>query len=285
MSTNGGQATDWTVGVNFSVPLFLRAERAGVRSAELLVTRDRATLEQGVQTARQILANNFRNLDQFYTQYEAFTEAREAAKDNLERQFAAYQIGVDVIFLNVLQAISDWGNSVSLQAQSFTQYNIELANLERETGTILETHGVFMYEDRYCSLGPLWIDPKNGATLSARHPARRKCGSLSAWRRAVRAVLRPGRLPAPPAADRRTASVPAAGGDSRELPPIDGAAIGSRRPGADAVVSAVDSGVSANSVSLQAPAAGGWRAAFAIGVPYSYRSASIGSSRLALSAG
>ena len=162
LTTSGGQATDWTVGVNFSVPLFLRAERAGVRSAELLLTRDRATLEQGVQTARQILANNVRNLDQFYEQYEAYTEAREAAKENLERQFAAYQIGVEVIFLNVLQAISDWGNSVSLQAQALTQYNIELANLERETGTILETHAVFMYEDRYCSLGPLWIDPKNG---------------------------------------------------------------------------------------------------------------------------
>ena len=160
LSTNSDEATDWTVGVNFSVPLFLRAERAGVRSAELLLTRDRAALEQGVQTARQILANNFRNLDQFYTQYEAYTEARGAAKDNLERQFAAYQIGIDVIFLNVLQAINDWGNSVSLQAQSLTQYNIELANLERETGTILETHAVFMYEDRFCSLGPLWIDPK-----------------------------------------------------------------------------------------------------------------------------
>jgi outer membrane protein TolC len=162
LSTNGGQATDWTVGVNFSVPLFLRAERAGVRSAELVLTRDRAVLEQGVQSARQILANNFRNLDQFYAQYEAYTEAREAAKDNLERQFAAYQVGVEVIFLNVLQAISDWGNSVSLQAQALTQYNIELANLERETGTILETHAVFMFEDRYCSLGPLWIDRKHG---------------------------------------------------------------------------------------------------------------------------
>ncbi len=162
MSTSGGEATDWTVGVNFSVPLFLRAERAGLRSAELLITRDRAALEQGVETARQILANNFRNLDQFYAQYEAFTQAREASKQNLERQFAAYEVEIDVIFLNVLQAINEWGNSVSLQAQSLTLYNIELANLERETGTILETHGVFLYEDRFCSLGPLWICPNRG---------------------------------------------------------------------------------------------------------------------------
>jgi outer membrane protein TolC len=160
ITTQGGQSTDWTFGVNFSVPLFLRAERASVRSAELLIARDRAVLEQGVQSARQILANNFRNLDLFYMQYEAFTVSREAAKENLERQFAVYEVGIDAIFLNVLQAISDWGNSVSQQAQSLTQYNIELANLERQTGTILETHAVFLYEDRFCSLGPLWIDPK-----------------------------------------------------------------------------------------------------------------------------
>ena len=219
ITTQGGESTDWTVGVNFSVPLFMRAERAGVRSAELLITRDRATLEQGVQTARQILANNFRNLDQFYMQYEAFTISREAAKDNLERQFAVYEHGIDVIFLNVLQAISDWGNSVSLQAQSLTQYNIELANLERQTGTILETHAVFLYEDRFCSLGPLWIDPKRCTALSARYCTRTECGHLSCRQRAVGAVLRPERLSAAFVVARRTATVSAAAGHSRGAAP------------------------------------------------------------------
>ena len=161
IGTDGNESIDWTVGVNFSVPLFLRQERAAVRSAELLVTRDRAALEQGVHSARHILAVNFRNLDQFYAQYEAYREAREASRINLERQFQAYRTGAEVNFVNVLQAISDWGNSVSLQAQTLSQYNIELANLERQTGTILETHGVFLFEDRFCRLGPLWIDPKH----------------------------------------------------------------------------------------------------------------------------
>jgi outer membrane protein TolC len=160
--TNGNEATDWTLGVNFSVPLLLRQERAAVRSSELLVTRDRAALEQGIHSVRHILALNYRNLDQFYLQYQAFTESREAARLNLEQQFAEYRLGRPVLFINVLQAISDWGNSVSLQAQTLTQYNVELANLERATGTILETHGVFLYEDRWCSLGPLWIDGKRG---------------------------------------------------------------------------------------------------------------------------
>jgi outer membrane protein TolC len=161
IGTGANDATDWTLGVNFSVPLFLRQERAAMRSAELFVARDRAVLEQGIHSARHILAQNFRNLDAFYAQYDAFRAARQAAQQNLQRQYAAYRTGNPVLFVNVLQAISDWGNSVSQEAQSLTQYNIELARLERESGTILETHGVFFYEDRFCSLGPLWACPNS----------------------------------------------------------------------------------------------------------------------------
>jgi len=155
-ATGGNEFTDWTLGVNFSVPLYLRAERAALRSAQLVVARDRAVLEQGVHNAVHLLALRYRNLDTTYAQYEAFRKAREAARKNLMRQYAAYSTGNRVLFVNVLQAISDWGNSVSLEAQALAQYNTELANLERETGTILETHGIFFFEDRFCSLGPLW---------------------------------------------------------------------------------------------------------------------------------
>ncbi len=171
IGTNGNEATDWTLGVNFSVPLFLRQERAAQRSAQLLIARDRAVLQQGIHAMQHILATNFRNLDQFYLQYGAFREARKANRQNLEQQFAAYRSGRETLFLNVLQAISDWGNSVSQEAQSLAQFNSELANLERQTGTILETHGVFFYEDRFCTLGPLWVAP-NRCRLYARdiHP-------------------------------------------------------------------------------------------------------------------
>ncbi len=57
--------------------------------------------------------------------------------------------------LNVLQAIGSWGDAVSAEAQSLTAYNTQLANLERRTGTILETHGIRFYEERYQSIGPL----------------------------------------------------------------------------------------------------------------------------------
>ncbi len=154
LATGTSQFTDWTVGVNFSVPLGLRQGRAGLRRAELVLDRDRANLEQGLHAASHSLAQSLRNLAQFYEQYKAFQETREAAKVNLVRQLADFRLRGG-LYLNVLQAISDWGNAVSSEAQALLQYNTELATLERETGTILETHGIRFAEERFGSIGPL----------------------------------------------------------------------------------------------------------------------------------
>ena len=97
---------------------------------------------------------NMRNLAQFFEQYKAYQETRKRPPRNLEQQLAEFRFG-RAIFLNVSQAITDWGNAVSSEAQALAQYNIELANLERQTGTILETHGVQFVEERYKSIGPL----------------------------------------------------------------------------------------------------------------------------------
>jgi len=154
VSSVPGQHTDWTLGVNFSVPLGLRAARAQLRQRELFISRDRANLQQGLHSSIHLLALSVRNLDQFYEQYLAFGETRAAARINLEQQMARYRAGV-IQYINVLQAIVDWGNAVSSEAQSLAQYNTELATLERETGTILETHGIRFFEERFGAIGPL----------------------------------------------------------------------------------------------------------------------------------
>jgi len=149
-----GQFTDWTLAVNFSVPLGLRAERAGLRRRELLISRDRALLTQGLHNASHILAANLRNLDQFYEQYRLFQQTRTAARFNVEQQFARFRFG-RAIFLDVLQSIASWGDSVNSEAQAVLQYNLELAALERQTGTILESHGIRFFEERFGAIGPL----------------------------------------------------------------------------------------------------------------------------------
>lgn len=153
-STSFDRSTEWTMGINFSVPIGLRFERAALRQRQLLIARDRANLDQGLLTATHTLAASLRNLEQFYQQYEVFRDARPAASLNVQGQLRTYALGLNQ-YINALQAITDWGNFVSAEAQALTQFNIEQANLQFETGTILETHGVRFWEERYGSAGPL----------------------------------------------------------------------------------------------------------------------------------
>ena len=154
LSSSAGAFTDWTLGVNFSVPLGLRQSRASLRARELIIARDRVNLQQGLHSSIHQLAASVRNLDQAYDQYLAFREARQAARESLRYQLATYFKGT-VNFIDVRQAITDWGNFVSAEANALTQYNTLLATLERQTGTILETHAVLFYEERFAAIGPL----------------------------------------------------------------------------------------------------------------------------------
>jgi hypothetical protein len=154
VSSAPGEFTDWSLAVNFSVPLGLRQSRAALRRQELITSRDRANLQQGLHNAGHQLALTLRNLAQYYEQYVANTELRVAAETNLNLQLNEYRGGREN-FLVVLLAITDWGNAVSAQAQTLLQYNTELASLELETGTILESHGIRFIEERYGALGPL----------------------------------------------------------------------------------------------------------------------------------
>ena len=154
LASRGGQFTDWTLGVNFSVPLALRASRATLRNRELLIANDRVNLEQGFLQLVHSLAFDVRSLDQLFAQYEAFSKARAAAETNLDYQFATYTAGT-LNFLTVVQAINAWGSSVTSETRSLIQYNAALAELEIDTGTILESHGIRLFEERYGSLGPL----------------------------------------------------------------------------------------------------------------------------------
>ncbi|HBO45591.1 MAG TPA: hypothetical protein DD670_17015 [Planctomycetaceae bacterium] len=160
VSTHAGQYTEWQLGVNFSVPLGQRASRARLREEELLIRRDRAQLDQAFHQAAHQLADSYRNLAQYYDQYRAYQDSRIASRENLDAQMAVFSVnlsrqGERAIYLNVLQAITAWGNAVSAEARALTAYNAELATLERQSGVILEAHGIRFAEERFASIGPM----------------------------------------------------------------------------------------------------------------------------------
>jgi outer membrane protein TolC len=149
-----GQYNDWSVGVTFSVPLGLREGRAKVREQDLIILRDRANLEQGLHSAGHDLATVVRALASSYKQYKAYTEMRASAEFNRDFQLNNWRNGLG-LYINYLQAVNDWGAAVSSQARALADYNVLLASLERQTGTILETHGLVFLEERFEAVGPL----------------------------------------------------------------------------------------------------------------------------------
>jgi outer membrane protein TolC len=165
-----GEHTDWSLAVNFSVPFTLRAERADLRQNELLLAADRANLQQGLLSASHDIAFTLRTIDQLQQQYVAFQNARSASQDSLALQSAEFGEG-RTTFLDFLLAVNTWANSVTSEAGSVTQLNTTLADLEFQTGTILETHGIRLFEERYCALGPLGPLGKGREYPSAMRPS------------------------------------------------------------------------------------------------------------------
>ncbi|RLS69560.1 MAG: TolC family protein [Planctomycetota bacterium] len=152
LSSGLGDNSSWTMGVNFSVPLSLRKSRAQVRNNELLIMKDRALIQQNLHQIEHLLATSLRTIDQSFLQFEAFREARQAGKENLDVRVRRMEKGLED-FLNYLQGLTDWGNAVASEAQALASYNSGLADLERQTGTILETHGIRFVEEQFASIG------------------------------------------------------------------------------------------------------------------------------------
>ena len=153
-----------------------------LRQRELIIARDRANLDKGLHAASHMLATTLRSLDQAYEQYLAFKEAREAARENLNVQMKTFRASL-INFIPVLQSITDWGNAITNEAASVAQYNTLLAELEQQTGTILETHGVRFYEERYGSIGPLHHLRAVSAIDAARRPTPTAIRSASGRRK------------------------------------------------------------------------------------------------------
>ncbi len=148
-----GDFYGWQLWIDGTIPRGQREAPAALRARELALARDRANLHERLRQASNALALSYRNLDQYYQEYLAAKDARIAARVNYEYQQIGYEVG-RAIYLDFLQAITSWGNAVSAEAQALLQYNAELASLELEMGTILETHGIAFYEEGFRSMGP-----------------------------------------------------------------------------------------------------------------------------------
>ena len=133
--------------------------RVDPRLFKASVDRDTATLStreadlERIEAQLQQSLNNYLRGKRLRDKNEDFLSDREM--DALVFEVKSLQAQRKLAKASILQAIVDWGNSVSSEAQSLTQYNTEIARLELQTGTILQEHNVVFFEERFRSIGPL----------------------------------------------------------------------------------------------------------------------------------
>lgn len=135
--------TDWSVGLEFSMPWGFRAERAQLTQAEKRI--ERAQLQDA--EIRQMLLRDTRRA---YRNVHARMEAVEAARLTLELRKAAYEQELGkfengiATFRDVLEAQNelDIAHIRSLEAR-FNRMQSEI-ELERVTGTLPERHGIIL---------------------------------------------------------------------------------------------------------------------------------------------
>jgi outer membrane protein TolC len=135
----------WQVGFTFQAPLGMRAPLANTRSAQYVLLRARAYLQQIVHQTTHSLARFFLEIDANYKQFKTASRLREAAATRLEAQRAYYEEG-KIPIDRFLDAVSQYATAVATEAQYKTTYNISIVALEEAKGTLLAYDNISVAE-------------------------------------------------------------------------------------------------------------------------------------------
>jgi len=136
-----GALQTWQIGIEYSRMLGDRRENAAIRSAELLLSRDRALLNEQRQQLSVQLRSAFTELDRSFGVTQSLVISRDAARirqDAEQKRHAAGDANID----SVLEAQIRATRSETSMLRSLVDYNLAVINLHYARGTLLEMLGV-----------------------------------------------------------------------------------------------------------------------------------------------
>jgi outer membrane protein TolC len=185
---------DYVLRLFLQVPIGVREGNAEVRRARLQLAQRFALLRD--QQGRVVLAlqRAHRDVVQFREEIRIRRSRREAAATQLKRRTERFEQGRETIDF-LLQAQRNWSDALRDEYVAVCNYNVALADYERQKGTILEYRNVAIEE------GPL----PDGAQPKASEHIRRRLFPCPDWAQASvagdhvtgPAGGRPGQVPQP----------------------------------------------------------------------------------------
>jgi outer membrane protein TolC len=146
--------TNWTVGLQLTVPLGYRQESAALRQARLSLAQSFWQLRDMELRSQRFLAAAYREVGANYDIIKARRASRIAYAEELEGRFkefisgkATQQQGAGGAVVDfLLQAQTDWTTALSAEYVAIQQYNISLARFEFARGTMLKHDSVVIQE-------------------------------------------------------------------------------------------------------------------------------------------
>ncbi len=136
---------EWTMGMEFSVPIGFRQAHAAVDNAEFMIARAKAILKeqerQVVHDLALMVAESTRAYEQTHTTLNRYLAARDAI-DALE---ANRKAGLPVNLDQTLDAQRRLTEAQTQYFQSRVEYAIALKNIHFEKGSLLESNDIALY--------------------------------------------------------------------------------------------------------------------------------------------
>jgi outer membrane protein TolC len=139
------QFQNWTIGVLATIPLGFRSEHSDVQRAKLLLAQRVLFLQNQEESVAFNLQQDIRQVVQLHVEIEKQSSRREAAIERVKLQYQAYKAGKETINF-LLDAERDLALALQAEHQAIRDYNIALANLEHQKGTILGHDNVKVVE-------------------------------------------------------------------------------------------------------------------------------------------
>jgi len=147
-----GQYQEWQIGVQGQINLGFRREMAGVRNAQLDLTREQAILQEAEFELSHQLAYVIRDMETNYVLTQTAFNRRKAAEDQMKADLAIYEGGMAEteegipILTDLLRAQQEFSAAEADYYRKLVDYNKSIAAVHYRKGSLLEYNGVYLAE-------------------------------------------------------------------------------------------------------------------------------------------
>ena len=128
---------NWDVGLVFQVPIGFRAGNAEVSRANLQLAQRYEFLNDQKQKVFLSLQCSYRDVIQFREEMQTRRSQREAAALQLRARSAKFKAGKETVDL-LVRTQRTWADALRDELNAVSKYNVALADLERQKGTIMD---------------------------------------------------------------------------------------------------------------------------------------------------